>query len=171
MALPFVYCPLALARRPVGRAFKLPDGNGRSLRRGWDSNPCAREGKRFSRPPRYDHFDTSPDIFIAAKAQLYADPFLVSAFSILTKSDWLVNDFLIKKQCYLNILQFPILCKHGIIWRQGTVPCLLFSIAIEGSYLIPSILLTLHQKFGIEFFHTCSCDRRFKFYIIVLAVT
>ncbi len=80
----------------------------RSLRRGWDSNPCAREGKRFSRPPRYDHFDTSPDIFNAAKAQLYADPFLVSAFSILTKSDWLVNDFLIKKQCYLNILQFPI---------------------------------------------------------------
>ena len=99
-----------------GRAFKLPDGNGRSLRRGWDSNPCAREGKRFSRPPRYDHFDTSPDIFIAAKAQLYADPVLVSAFSILTKSDWLVNDFLIKKQCYLNILRFPILCKHGIIY-------------------------------------------------------
>ena len=121
MALPFVYCPLALVRRPIGRAFKLPDGNGRSLRRGWDSNPCAREGKRFSRPPRYDHFDTSPDIFIAAKAQLYADPFLVSAFSILTKSDWLVNDFLIKKQCYLNILQF------FILWRQGIVPCLLLS--------------------------------------------
>ena len=32
----------------------------RIQRRGWDSNPCAREGKRFSRPPRYDHFDTSP---------------------------------------------------------------------------------------------------------------
>ena len=29
-------------------------------RRGWDSNPCAREDKRFSRPPRYDHFATSP---------------------------------------------------------------------------------------------------------------
>ena len=25
-----------------------------------DSNPCAREGKRFSRPPRYDRFDNSP---------------------------------------------------------------------------------------------------------------
>ena len=31
-------------------------------RRGWDSNPCALADKRFSRPPRYDHFDTSPII-------------------------------------------------------------------------------------------------------------
>ena len=31
-------------------------------RRGWDSNPCALSDKRFSRPPRYDRFDTSPCI-------------------------------------------------------------------------------------------------------------
>ena len=31
-------------------------------RRGWDSNPRALSDKRFSRPPRYDHFDTSPYI-------------------------------------------------------------------------------------------------------------
>ena len=29
-------------------------------RKGWDSNPCALADKRFSRPPRYDHFDTFP---------------------------------------------------------------------------------------------------------------
>ena len=29
-----------------------------SKRRGWDSNPRALADKRFSRPPRYDHFDT-----------------------------------------------------------------------------------------------------------------
>ena len=29
-------------------------------RRVWDSNSRAREGKRFSRPPRYDHFDNPP---------------------------------------------------------------------------------------------------------------
>ena len=29
-------------------------------RRGRDSNPCGVAPKRFSRPPRYDHFDTSP---------------------------------------------------------------------------------------------------------------
>ena len=31
-------------------------------RRVWDSNPRGREPKRFSRPPRYDHFDNSPNI-------------------------------------------------------------------------------------------------------------
>ncbi len=33
-------------------------------RRGWDSNPRALADKRFSRPPRYDHFDTSPRLTI-----------------------------------------------------------------------------------------------------------
>ena len=69
----------------------------RSLRRGWDSNPCAREGKRFSRPPRYDHFDTSPSpSFMRQKTQLYADPFLVSALDIITNENIVVNDFFIK---------------------------------------------------------------------------
>ena len=31
-------------------------------RREWDSNPRALADKRFSRPPRYDHFDISPFI-------------------------------------------------------------------------------------------------------------
>ena len=66
----------------------------RSLRRGWDSNPCAREGKRFSRPPRYDHFDTSPQSLIFPL--FYADPFLVSAKDILTNQIFDVNHFLIK---------------------------------------------------------------------------
>ena len=34
----------------------------RAARRGWDSNPCAPKDKRISRPPRYDRFDTSPNI-------------------------------------------------------------------------------------------------------------
>ena len=32
-------------------------------RREWDSNPRALADKRFSRPPRYDHFDISPYIY------------------------------------------------------------------------------------------------------------
>ena len=36
-------------------------------RRGWDSNPRALADKRFSRPPRYDHFDISPYIIIKPK--------------------------------------------------------------------------------------------------------
>ena len=35
-------------------------GNLSVERRGWDSNPRALADKRFSRPPRYDHFDISP---------------------------------------------------------------------------------------------------------------
>ena len=34
-------------------------------RREWDSNPRALADKRFSRPPRYDHFDISPILFCA----------------------------------------------------------------------------------------------------------
>ena len=33
-------------------------------RREWDSNPRALADKRFSRPPRYDHFDISPFAFL-----------------------------------------------------------------------------------------------------------
>ena len=41
-------------------------------RREWDSNPRALADKRFSRPPRYDHFDISPSVavFHAAKVIL-----------------------------------------------------------------------------------------------------
>ena len=41
-----------------------------SKRRGWDSNPRALADKRFSRPPRYDHFDTSPRYLIADFSKL-----------------------------------------------------------------------------------------------------
>ena len=38
----------------------------KAKRRGWDSNPCAQKDKRFSRPPCYDHFATSPDYRLTA---------------------------------------------------------------------------------------------------------
>ena len=40
-------------------------------RRGWDSNPRALADKRFSRPPRYDHFDTSPNAHPFAQRKIY----------------------------------------------------------------------------------------------------
>ena len=39
-------------------------------RRVWDSNPRGREPKRFSRPPRYDHFDNSPNMRLVKRAHL-----------------------------------------------------------------------------------------------------
>ena len=56
-------------------------------RRGWDSNPRALSDKRFSRPPRYDHFDTSPYTLFISSAQ--------RTICILTEPHVLVNIFLI----------------------------------------------------------------------------
>ena len=39
-------------------------------RREWDSNPCALADKRFSRPPRYDHFDISPCSYLLGAVNL-----------------------------------------------------------------------------------------------------
>ncbi len=51
--------------RRKSRVFLENKGNGDFppfpfKRREWDSNPRALADKRFSRPPRYDHFDISP---------------------------------------------------------------------------------------------------------------
>ena len=48
----------------------------RLQRRGWDSNPRALADKRFSRPPRYDHFDTSPQTCSAILTEVF--PFVKS---------------------------------------------------------------------------------------------
>ena len=47
-----------------------PDGENSFWRRVWDSNPRGREPKRFSRPPRYDHFDNSPNIQLLKRAHI-----------------------------------------------------------------------------------------------------
>ena len=58
-------------------------------RRGWDSNPRALADKRFSRPPRYDHFDTSPSIYLSAasvspqRQDVFYHSFLLSSILFL----------------------------------------------------------------------------------------
>ena len=77
---PFQGCPFSLLGTSPKRADKMLNyGEEISLspqRREWDSNPRALADKRFSRPPRYDHFDISPYV-----------RFSVSAKIILTKKD------------------------------------------------------------------------------------
>ena len=62
ICLNLLSCACAPSRKTKGSPFnsELPK------RRGWDSNPRALSDKRFSRPPRYDHFDTSPTIYLSA---------------------------------------------------------------------------------------------------------
>ena len=70
---PFQGCPFGLlGTSPSGlnhqpHVFDYRIRPGRFQRRGWDSNPRALADKRFSRPPRYDHFDTSPGVFAKEK--------------------------------------------------------------------------------------------------------
>ena len=56
-------------------------------RRGWDSNPRALADKRFSRPPRYDHFDTSPCIHFCA-ASLATRCILAQGFTFCQHFFW-----------------------------------------------------------------------------------
>ncbi len=63
---PFQGCPFDhLGTSPKSSIIKKPyavkqENLSFSQRREWDSNPRALADKRFSRPPRYDHFDISP---------------------------------------------------------------------------------------------------------------
>ena len=64
-------------------------------RREWDSNPCALADKRFSRPPRYDHFDISPCSYLLGAvniAQKYKS-LSPATLTILSKRSLNVNIF------------------------------------------------------------------------------
>ena len=81
----------------------------KSQRRERDSNPRALSDKRFSRPPRYDHFDISPssclsllltgDLYILALLFFYVNTFfqIISFFC-----DW-----------YFQVLFYPCFCRNS----------------------------------------------------------
>ena len=61
-------------------------------RRGWDSNPRALSDKRFSRPPRYDRFDTPP----------YMKVLLCSTYDIISYSKRFVKCFCEKSRSFAS---------------------------------------------------------------------
>ena len=85
ICLNLLSCACAPSRKTKGSPFnsELPK------RRGWDSNPRALSDKRFSRPPRYDHFDTSPTIYLSAasvspqRQDVFYHSFLLSSILFL----------------------------------------------------------------------------------------
>ena len=90
---PFQGCPFSLLGtspdKLIINSIKLPGMNLiHSQRREWDSNPRALADKRFSRPPRYDHFDISPNKHCAV-----CFPFSLSARHIISKKIPTVNNF------------------------------------------------------------------------------
>ena len=54
-------------------------------RREWDSNPRALADKRFSRPPRYDHFDISPYVLSSSHLCQTQDVFYHQIFLLSTQ--------------------------------------------------------------------------------------
>ena len=73
-------------------------------RRGWDSNPRALSDKRFSRPPRSDHFDTSPKLTLITITNFFeiVNTFFSNNFKVFS------NNF---KECLSQIIYFSwLLC-------------------------------------------------------------
>ena len=78
ICLNLLSCACAPSRKTKGSPFnsELPK------RRGWDSNPRALSDKRFSRPPRYDHFDISPNALCQRQVVYYHALFNMSRLFI-----------------------------------------------------------------------------------------
>ena len=94
-------------------------------RRGWDSNPRALSDKRFSRPPRYDHFDTSPYLIFR--------PHPHATWTILPHIGKHCQDFIFKNSSCSAAVQprafYPsvLLRKTSAISRSSGVVILIFS--------------------------------------------
>ncbi len=90
-------------------------------RREWDSNPRALADKRFSRPPRYDHFDISPSVAAIHAAKV-----------ILAKSETYVNRFFQKNHhcffiCFSLFFQKRLFKNTSAISMSSGVVILIFS--------------------------------------------
>ncbi len=90
-------------------------------RREWDSNPRALADKRFSRPPRYDHFDISPSVATIHAAKV-----------ILAKSETYVNRFfqkIIRSKNQLSHLKYynSLSLNTSAIFISSGVVILMFS--------------------------------------------
>ncbi len=78
-------------------------------RRRRDSNPCGVSPKRFSRPPRYDHFDTSPHIIITKGrwiTKLLSRNRVTTYFAFETITDYFLRRYYLKR--LNNIFKEPL---------------------------------------------------------------
>ena len=79
-----------------------------SKRRGWDSNPRALADKRFSRPPRYDHFDISPCHFLLSCCLISSARFIIYILDIS------VNNFFKIFLCFFLISDLPLFLQESL---------------------------------------------------------
>lgn len=103
-------------------------------RRGWDSNPCAREDKRFSRPPRYDRFGISPysflsdDLIIISPKLYFVNTFLYFFFIFFFYFSSLILSNFLSCNNFITITQ-----------HQGILPQLYALKISKSNYIINAI--------------------------------
>ena len=113
-------------------------------RRGWDSNPRALSDKRFSRPPRYDHFDTSPSIYLSA-ASVSPQRQDVFYHSFLLSSTLFSNFFI-----FLYFPYFPVFSTYKYTYTKTAtdsffrLPVTKSSIKYKAQSLYSSIIRSKH---------------------------
>ena len=102
-------------------------------RREWDSNPRALADKRFSRPPRYDHFDISPYALFSVRhvSCQTQDVFYHQIFLTVNTNFYIFSIFFQKHLCHVQILRC---CDLYILIR-----------ALYKSYFYPTFLFHNHS--------------------------
>ena len=107
ICLNLLSCACAPSRKTKGSPFnsELPK------RRGWDSNPRALSDKRFSRPPRYDHFDTSSE---------RAFPFYRS-FDVLSSTFFIFSKLYFSKFCVLLLFSAATRLVYHVIRQMSII--------------------------------------------------
>ena len=105
-------------------------------RRGWDSNPRALSDKRFSRPPRYDHFDTSPTIYLSAASVSPQRQVVGIAGVLMTITCWLCFATT-KETCIKETEKKPLLEEIKTLFRvKGLLYTILVWLAAYISYCV-----------------------------------
>ena len=101
ICLNLLSCACAPSRKTKGSPFnsELPK------RRGWDSNPRALSDKRFSRPPRYDHFDTSPKLLFYSTVNFKLCQAFFYLLSKLLVEGWYITTFFANESRCLSATQ------------------------------------------------------------------
>ena len=124
MFLAELYIILKICTRLVPCIALSPVG-GYSQRREWDSNPRALADKRFSRPPRYDHFDISPKRSLKRAFIFYLNsPDLSSTFFIFLHFFATEQNFCIYSNLSIHFIRFS---KDTIYFKLPLMP-LFFSV-------------------------------------------
>ena len=153
-------------------------------RRGWDSNPCAREDKRFSRPPRYDHFGTSPYSFchvcvVAHRWRLVyniTSPATCQQLFSIFSTFLFIRCFLLSHRlftlflrilCFLFILRLSLLFALFCFQYTGQFICRLSKIYFHLKYPAETVLI-LSLSLRIFYSNTVRTARQARSYISCL---